>query len=195
MTNKDFEKQFKNYSENIEENFSMTLNEIINDLDPSIFTNEYNPKGEKIVSSDPFYQLKFDDMGRDSALNKYDESIQNIPKSNGSRFFEKLDLNIGIICDEFLYNSFKDVANIEYISRNNTEVKKYDFVIFASSWRGIDESWEGVAHPSNEKRGELVNLINEFKRNNIPTIFYSKEDPVNFHLFKSIAAHCDYIFT
>ncbi|SDJ77269.1 Spore maturation protein CgeB [Jeotgalicoccus aerolatus] len=195
MDYKKFEKQFENYSNDLEENFSMTLNKIINELDSSILANEYNPKATKFIPSDPFYQLKFEDMGRDKALDKYEESIQNISKSNGSRFFKKINLNIGIVCDEFLFNSFKDVANFEYISRDNPIIKDYDFVIFASSWRGIDNSWEGVAHPNDEKRNELINLIEEFNQKNIPTIFYSKEDPVNFHLFKSIAAHCKFIFT
>src|SRR5699024_4245131 len=118
-----------------------------------------------------------------------------INKSNGSRYFGKLDLNIGIICDEFLYESFKDVANFEYISREKKEIKDYDFVLFATSWRGVDNSWEGSAHPSNEKREEMIELVKKYNEKNIPTVFYSKEDPVNFHLFKSLALHCKYIFT
>src|SRR5699024_5490096 len=38
-------------------------------------------------------------------------------------------------------------------------------------------------------------IIQEFNKKDIPTVFYSKEDPVNFHLFKSLALHCKYIFT
>src|SRR5699024_3134007 len=116
-------------------------------------------------------------------------------KSNGSRYFNKIDLNIWIISDEFLYESLKDVANVEYISRDDYTVKEYDLVIFATTWRGVDNSWEGAAHPNNEKRDEMIDLAEKYNQLNIPTVFYSKEDPVNYHLFKSLAEHCKYIFT
>lgn len=195
MDIKEYEKKFKKYKKELNGNFSKTLNTMINDLDPSILANEYNPNYSKRMTSDPFYQLKFDDMDRDSALDKFNEAKINVNKSNGSRYFEKLDLNIGIISDEFLYESFKDVANFEYISRTEKETKDYDFVIFATSWRGVDNSWEGSAHPSNEKREEMIELVKKYNDENVPTVFYSKEDPVNFHLFKSLAMHCKYIFT
>ena len=44
--------------------------------------------------------------------------LSNIPESNGSRIFNKIDKRVGIICDEFLYNSYKDVVNLEYIPYN-----------------------------------------------------------------------------
>src|SRR5699024_4536837 len=78
---------------------------------------------------------------------------------------------------------------------DNQETKDYDFVIFATSWRGIDSSWDGAAHPNNEKRQEMIELVEKYNEQGTPTIFYSKEDPVNFHLFKSLAEHCQYIFT
>ena len=39
----------------------------------------------------------------------------------------------------------------------------------------------------------MIELIEKYNKQGIPTIFYSKEDPVNFHLFKSLAKHCQYI--
>ena len=188
-------KKLKKYNKKIDKNFPGTLNQIINDLDPSILANEYNPNFSKRIEADPFYELKFEDMNRYEALDKFKEASNEVVKSNGSRIFKKLDLNIGIIADEFLYDSFKDVANLEYISRDNQELKDYDFVIFATSWRGIDNSWDGSAHPNNEKRQEMIELVEKYNNKGIPTIFYSKEDPVNYHLFKSLAEHCQYIFT
>lgn len=188
-------KKLKKYNKKIDKNFPGTLNKIINDLDPSILANEYNPNFSKRIEADPFYELKFEDMNRYEALDKFKEASNEVVQSNGSRLFKKLDLNIGIIADEFLYDSFKDVANFEYISRDNKELKDYDFVIFATSWRGIDNSWDGSAHPNNEKRQEMIELVEKYNSKGIPTIFYSKEDPVNYHLFKSLAEHCQHIFT
>lgn len=195
MDIKEYERKFKKYKKQLNDNFPETLNRIINDLDPTILANEYNLNYSKRMASDPFYQLKFDDMGREYALKKFKTAMNNVTESNGSRYFRKMNLNIGIISDEFLYESFKDIANFEYITRENPEIKDYDFVIIATTWRGIDNSWEGSAHPNNDKRSEMIEIIQEFNKKDIPTVFYSKEDPVNFHLFKSLALHCKYIFT
>ena len=195
MDSKKLEKKLENYYEKISGNFSMTLNQMINDLDPSIIANEYSSTYSKRVSADPFYSMKFDEMGREYALNKFLPALSNIPESNGSRFYNKVNLHVGIISDEFLFNSFKDVVNLEYISWNNPQIKNYDFVIFATTWKGIDGSWEGAGHPNNEKRREMERLVERFNDKNVPTVFYSKEDPVNYHLFKSLAKNCKYIFT
>ncbi|MDI3410722.1 hypothetical protein QKW52_12160 [Bacillus sonorensis] len=38
------------------------------------------------------------------------EQIKQLPDSNGSRYYKKLDLQIGIIADEFLFKSLEDAA-------------------------------------------------------------------------------------
>ena len=38
--------------------------------------------------------------------------IKNIPDSNGSRYFKKIDKNIAIITDEFMYDYYKDCVNL-----------------------------------------------------------------------------------
>src|SRR5699024_895479 len=144
----------------------------------------------------PFYYMKIKDLKRDEALDKFRDVVDEIPVSNGSRALKKLDLYIGIIADEFLYNSFKDVANVEYISRHKRdEIKEYDFVIFATTWKGIDESWIGSSTANGPIRRQMIMLAEEYNERGIPTIFYSKEDPVNYNLFKSLAKHCKYVYT
>jgi len=68
---KEYERKFKKYKKQLNDNFPETLNRIINDLDPTILANEYNLNYSKRMASDPFYQLKFDDMGRKYALKKF----------------------------------------------------------------------------------------------------------------------------
>src|SRR5699024_2610802 len=195
MEKEELRHTLEKYYKELDSNFDETLNEMINTLNPSANIHEYSPNYLFKQDSDPFYYLKVKDLKRHLALEKFNSIVNNIPESNGSRIFNKLDYYVGIIADEFLYNSFKDVANFEYISRDDQVIKDYDFVIFATSWRGIDSSWDGAAHPNNEKRQEMIELIEKYNKHGIPTIFYSKEDPVNFHLFKSLAKHCQYIFT
>lgn len=129
-------------------------------------------------------------------LNKVKPLLELIPDSNGSRFFGKFDINIGIIADEFLYNSFKDVANFYYVNRTNYIKLKIEVLIIATTWKGLDNDWKGLGNPNNTKlRSELYNIINYFRKQGVKIVFYSKEDPPNYERFLDIAKNCDYIFT
>ncbi|WP_020006185.1 glycosyltransferase [Salinicoccus albus] len=196
MDRKQLEKNLKKYNKKIDDNFSTTLNEIINDLNPSINIHEYSSNYLFKQDSDPFYYMKVEELNRHKALDKFREIVDEIPSSNGSRFYRKLNYKIGIISDQFLYESFKDAADVEYINRHERDhIKDYDFVIFATTWRGIDQSWMGAATPNGPIRRQMIMLAEEYNKRGIPTVFYSKEDPVNYNLFKSLAKHCKYIYT
>ncbi|MFC3900393.1 glycosyltransferase [Aliicoccus persicus] len=196
MNKKEVKKKLKKYNKNINKNFPKTLNDIINDLNPSVNINEYSPNYLFKRDSDPFYYLKIEELKRHEALSKFREIVEELPNSNGSRIFKKLKYKIGIVSDEFLYESFKDVADVEYITRSEREeIKEYDFVILATTWRGIDNSWMGAATANGPIRRQMIMMAEEYNRRGIPTVFYSKEDPVNYNLFKSLARHCKYIYT
>ncbi len=123
--------------------------------------------------------------------------LDKIPDSNGSRFYKKSSIRVGMIADEFLYQSYKDVANFFPITIANYQEyqNQIDILFVASAWRGLDGSWVGVANEKSTKRKELYKIINFFKKNKVKTVFYSKEDPVNYEKFIGIAKKCDYVFT
>lgn len=196
MDRKELKKKLKNYDKKLDKDFSRTLNEMINDLNPSVNINEYSPNYFFKRDSDPFYYMKIEELKRHTALQKFEEVINELPESNGSRIYKKLNYKIGIVADEFLYESFKDVADVEYITRTEREnIKDYDFVILATTWRGVDQSWTGAATANGPIRRQMIMMAEEYNKKGIPTIFYSKEDPVNYNLFKSLAKHCKYIYT
>ena len=123
--------------------------------------------------------------------------LDKIPESNGSRYYQKSSIRVGIIADEFLYQSYKDVANFFPITIANYQEyqNKIDILLVVSAWRGLDGSWVGLANEKSTKRKELYKIINFYKKNNVKTVFYSKEDPVNYEKFIGIAKKCDYVFT
>ncbi|MGG0655742.1 glycosyltransferase [Rummeliibacillus pycnus] len=123
--------------------------------------------------------------------------LDEIPNSNGSRYFQKNTLRIGIIADEFLYQSYKDVANFIPITIQNYQDYKdqLDLLLVVTAWKGLDGSWVGMANPSSAKRTVLYKILNFYKKNQVKTVFYSKEDPVNYEKFIGIAKKCDYVFT
>jgi glycosyltransferase involved in cell wall biosynthesis len=123
--------------------------------------------------------------------------IKQIPDSNGSKYFKKKDINVGIIADEFLYQAYKDVANLFYITNQNyKEYKgKLDILLVVTTWKGLNNEWRGLANPVSNRRKELYQIIELYKEENTKVVFYSKEDPVNYEKFIEIAKRCDYIFT
>ena len=118
-----------------------------------------------------------------------------IGDSNGSAYYKKSQLTIGILTDEFMYNYYKDAAGFvaipyehyqEFI--NNTEL---DMVMYVSCWRGMYQNdWYG-----DERHGEVPELIRYANERNLTTIFQSIEDPTNYDRYLPIARECDYIFT
>jgi len=145
--------------------------------------------------SDKYYSV----IEKYGITNKLNDIIDVFPNdvSEESSVYNKIDVNIGIICDEFLFYSLKDAANFEYISysENLTVNTELDLLLVVSSWRGLDHTWDYVGNPNGEKRKSLLNLIEKYKKSEIPTVFYSKEDPISYKEYLSIAQVCDFIFT
>lgn len=123
--------------------------------------------------------------------------LEKIPDSNGSRYYQKFKMNVGIIADEFLYQSYKDVANFYPITFSNYKDFKnqIDILLVVSTWKGVDKTWDGLGNPSSNKRREAHKVIHFFKKNKVKTVFYSKEDPVNYEAFIGLAKKCEYVFT
>src|SRR5690606_26613881 len=124
--------------------------------------------------------------------------LDQMPESNGSKFYPKMKVNIGIIADEFLYNSFEGMANFIYITRENYKQykDKLDIFFVVTTWKGLNNEWKGLGNPNIEKhRKELYEIISYFREQQVKIVFYSKEDPVNYEIFIDIAKQCDYIFT
>jgi len=138
-------------------------------------------------------------------LNKYTEILNKIPDSNGSRYYQKLKCRIGIICDEFFYDSIKDAADFIYVTPDNWKSvidNGIDIFMFVSAWRGLEEQWRGLANVNsmfppfiNDKRKTAFEILEYCKDKSIPTVFYSKEDPPDYEIFLDYAKKCDYIFT
>ena len=158
----------------------------------------YMLKDKTYHSFHEYYNL-VEETGKVDFLHEIEQYFPKLDGVQPSSLYKNSNKTIGIICDEFLYNSFKDVGNVIYIPYNYEEelidFESLDYFIYATTWRGIDMSWEKSASPNNHKREDIYNIIKKIKSLGKPTVFYSKEDPVNYHLFKDVAQKCDYIFT
>lgn len=142
---------------------------------------------------------------RDAQVNWIDEYINRIvtmPDSNGFRYYEKLSCRVGLICDNFFYDSIRSAADFVILTPDNWKDelgKGLDAMLFVTAWRGLHEEWRGLGTASgmsrNPMRLQALKLLDECRDRKIPTVFYSKEDPPNYEVFLDYAMHCDYVCT
>ncbi len=123
--------------------------------------------------------------------------LDAMPTSNGSKYYQKFDVKIAIVADEFLYDSFKDSAEFIYITPDNYKeyIEEVEFLFVASAWRGLNNEWRQMGTANTENNEKIHEVINAFKALGKTVVFYSKEDPPNYEHFLPIAQQCDIIFT
>lgn len=173
--------RYKDYLDLLSSDYLVGINQLRKEKDSKAFIDYFD---------------RFLKRGKVNFLNELEPYLSSLPQSNGSRYFNRLNYKVGIVSDEFLYNSYKDVTTLTYVPYDYDTVElDFDFMIVATTWNGIDGSWKGVAQSASSQRAHLYDLIHLLKAKNIPVVFYSKEDPVNYELFKDIAKRCDFIYT
>lgn len=124
--------------------------------------------------------------------------IDGLPRSNGCRYYERFRTKIGIICDEFYWDSVKDAADFVYLSCDDWEdkIKDIEVLYLVSAWHGLkNDDWLNLSREGTPKRLMVYDMIARCRKRGIPTVFYSKEDPPNYDRFIGIARHCDHVFT
>lgn len=159
-------------------------------------------KGEEVQKGDIEKKKEYlayrDQHADPNFISKVKPLIDQLPESNGSRFYKKLDVNIGIVADEFLYNSFDGLANFHYITRDNYKeyTDKLDIFLLVTTWKGLNMEWKGLGNPNIRKhRKDMFDILSHYQAHGIKTVFYSKEDPVNYDIFIELAKKCEYVFT
>lgn len=105
-------------------------------------------------------------------------------------------LKVAAIMDEFTYNCYAPECELMQVTPDNFKEEldgfKPDFLFIESVWRGKDNLWRLKLHDNMEAICGLTSYCHE---NNIPVVFWSKEDPVHFGVFIRTAALADYVFT
>ncbi|VVS92359.1 methyltransferase domain-containing protein [Desulfoluna spongiiphila] len=105
-------------------------------------------------------------------------------------------LKVAAIMDEFTFNAFCHECNLLQLTPQNwkEELEGFapDFLFIESAWRGKDELWGNkVGHLATE----VQEILGWCKKQNIPTTFWNKEDPIHFETFLNTAHRFDYVFT
>ena len=112
-------------------------------------------------------------------------------------------LSIACVIDEFTHESFRPDINLFPISPSNwkEEVKQAqpDFLFVESCWFGNNNQWGsliyGNSYNAPNQMDELAKVVEYCKKEGIPTVFWSKEDPVHYDKFAPTAKLFDLVFT
>ncbi|WP_432785372.1 hypothetical protein AAEX37_02217 [Oligella sp. MSHR50489EDL] len=81
---------------------------------------------------------------------------------------------------------------------NQIKTSTSQFAFFESAWRANHSKWlyaftsPGLQHSNAQA---LLKVIELLKSRGLPIVFWNKEDPMHYEMFKPIAKHADYIFT
>jgi spore maturation protein CgeB len=109
-------------------------------------------------------------------------------------------LKMAVIFDVFTTASYAEECELITFTPDNwletLTSNKPDLLMVESAWVGNNGSWNKlVGYYGEENMKPLFNLIKWCNENNIPTVFWNKEDPVHFNRFIKTAVKFDYIFT
>ncbi|HCT73827.1 MAG TPA: hypothetical protein DF294_07470 [Psychrobacter sp.] len=106
------------------------------------------------------------------------------------------DLKVSAIMDEFTYKSYKEECTIDQLSIHSWEKQLNDFkphlLFVESAWRGFNDEWDRKISNSSP---ELEGIFSWCHENNVPTMFWNKEDPIHFETFITLAKNFDVVFT
>lgn len=100
------------------------------------------------------------------------------------------------VLDEFTHACFAHEFELVPAKRDGgpNQLDGVDLVFTESAWRGNGSGWTGAFSRFGE-RSELPDLLAEARRRSIPTVFWNKEDPVNYDVFLEAARAFDHVFT
>jgi spore maturation protein CgeB len=109
-------------------------------------------------------------------------------------------LKMAVIFDEFTTASYAEECELITFTPDTwletLTSNKPDLLMVESAWVGNGGSWNKlVGYYGEDNMKPLFSLIKWCNENNIPTVFWNKEDPVHFNRFIKTAIKFDYIFT
>lgn len=110
------------------------------------------------------------------------------------------ELRVACILDDFSDLCFEGIFKKINISPDSwqKEMKENNVDIFfvESAWYGINNQWKDMIGNRYGRENPLLrDIIIWCKKNNIPTIFWNKEDPINYDFFIGNVKLFDYVFT
>lgn len=139
--------------------------------------------------------------GLRSMLSPRSDSKRRRRMKNGSLFFPLPDvslkqLRVAIIADKFTVESYAPECVLLEVTpsgwKTELDIFKPHMMFIESAWLGKDGLW---SRKIDRYSPELDALCKYCRANDIPIVFWNKEDPVYTDAFMTAAGYADYVFT
>ncbi|MFH2005530.1 MAG: glycosyltransferase [bacterium] len=138
-----------------------------------------------------------------------DRALDNLPAQHApwaldlidwKRPASPTDVRVCAVLDEFSATCFRPECSLVQPRPDNWEsVAAYEhprLLFVESAWKGNEGAWQyRVARYASPPGQELADMVERFRREGLPTVFWNKEDPVHFDQFVDAARRFDVIFT
>ena len=122
---------------------------------------------------------------------------KNVSRSSFSLKAKSLkELRVAAIMDQFTLESYRPECQLLELTPANWESEIRDFdpdlLFIESAWKGKDDLWYRKIDRSSK---EIYELTTYCHHQNIPVVFWNKEDPVYTAQFMTTASMADIVFT
>ncbi|WP_284986353.1 glycosyltransferase [Arthrobacter sp. fls2-241-R2A-172] len=111
----------------------------------------------------------------------------------------RADLTVGVILDDFSAAAFSFEWNLVSLRkeqwRKQLTESSIDFLFVESAWNGNGGSWKYQLTGATGPKPEFLELMAWCRQQNIPTVFWNKEDPPHYEDFLAAARQFDVVFT
>ncbi|WP_074036351.1 glycosyltransferase [Exiguobacterium sp. AT1b] len=110
------------------------------------------------------------------------------------------EMKVAAIFDEFTTASYRPECELITFSPDDWPAvladRQPDFLMVESAWKGNDKTWEKkiVKYGTNTWE-DLDALLDWCRLNNVPTVFWNKEDPIHYDRFIETAKRFDFVYT
>ncbi len=109
------------------------------------------------------------------------------------------DLRVAVILDPFtslaLRYEWDQVAVTPASWREELSAQRPDLLFVESAWRGNSGAWRLAMTTEDGPSPALRELVAWCREQGVPTVFWNKEDPPNYHRFVATAGLFDQVFT
>lgn len=132
--------------------------------------------------------------------NRQPPLVEDYPAYKPLKLDHTPNLPVAAIMDEFTAACFQYQWDLALITQKNWKqeivAKRPAFLFVESAWRGNGGEWNYLLTKYKDKPDNaLRDLLAYCRQESIPTVFWNKEDPPNFEVFRHAAVDFDYIFT
>ncbi|WP_242607939.1 glycosyltransferase [Xylanimonas ulmi] len=107
-------------------------------------------------------------------------------------------VRVGVILDDFSQMAFGPEWRQVALKRDSWRerlTEGLDLLFVESAWRGNGGDWRGHLQGVEAPSAELRELVEAFRADGVPTVFWNKEDPPHFNGYLATAALFDRVYT